>query len=309
MTSQMEWLIDVRVTAPQRVAEALASRRRRERVMDSKGTLFLVAADHTARGQLRVGDDQVAMADRAELLRRLRVALEHPGVDGIMATADIIEDLALLGVLDDKIVFGSMNRGGISGSVFELDDGFTGYTADGVQRAGLDGGKMMVRIDDDDPGTLETLRACAQAIDQLAALRLPAMVEVFSVSRSGGMLVADDDPARQARALTIASGLGSTSAFTWLKVPALVEIEQVASATTLPIFLLGGDPPGPDVAETYRRWQKAMALPQVRGLVVGRTVLYPPDGDVTRAVDAAASIVSDARSASGRPANSARRAC
>jgi hypothetical protein len=34
-----------------------------------------------------------------------------------------------------------------------------------------------------------------------------------------------------------------------------------------------------------------MELPQVRGLVAGRTLLYPPDGDVRAAVDAAAAIV------------------
>ncbi|MBA3390951.1 MAG: hypothetical protein H0U02_16610 [Rubrobacter sp.] len=35
-----------------------------------------------------------------------------------------------------------------------------------------------------------------------------------------------------------------------------------------------------------------MEIPQVRGLVAGRTLLYPGDGDVAAAVDAAAAIVS-----------------
>jgi hypothetical protein len=44
-----------------------------------------------------------------------------------------------------------------------------------------------------------------------------------------------------------------------------------------------------------------MALPQVRGLVAGRTLLYPGDGDVAGAVDEAVSIVAAARpSGSGR---------
>jgi hypothetical protein len=34
-----------------------------------------------------------------------------------------------------------------------------------------------------------------------------------------------------------------------------------------------------------------MELPQVRGLVAGRTLLYPPDGNVSAAVEAAAAIV------------------
>jgi hypothetical protein len=54
--------------------------------------------------------------------------------------------------------------------------------------------------------------------------------------------------------------------------------------------LLGGDPQvEPD--ETYGRWERALALPGVRGLVVGRSLLYPPDGDVAAAVDTAARLV------------------
>ena len=53
-------------------------------------------------------------------------------------------------------------------------------------------------------------------------------------------------------------------------------------ATTLPTLLLGGDPQG-DPEDTYASWGKALELPAVRGLVVGRALLFPPDGDVGRA--------------------------
>jgi hypothetical protein len=54
--------------------------------------------------------------------------------------------------------------------------------------------------------------------------------------------------------------------------------------------LLGGDPDSaPD--ETYAQWQAALALPSVHGLVVGRTMLYPADDDVAKAVDTAVSLV------------------
>jgi len=36
-----------------------------------------------------------------------------------------------------------------------------------------------------------------------------------------------------------------------------------------------------------------MAIPQVRGLVAGRTLLYPQNGNVAGAVDAAAAIVAE----------------
>ena len=41
-----------------------------------------------------------------------------------------------------------------------------------------------------------------------------------------------------------------------------------------------------DPRDTYASWGKALDLPAVRGLVVGRALLYPPDGDVAAAVEA-----------------------
>jgi hypothetical protein len=78
-------------------------------------------------------------------------------------------------------------------------------------------------------------------------------------------------------------------------------MDTVMAATTLPTLLLGGDP-DESPEETYAVWEKALALPGVRGLVVGRTLLYPPDGDVAAAVDTAARLV---HGEVGRPAATA----
>jgi DhnA family fructose-bisphosphate aldolase class Ia len=88
----------------------------------------------------------------------------------------------------------------------------------------------------------------------------------------------------------IAAGLGASSARTWLKLPVVDDMARVMDATTLPTLLLGGDPDG-ELDETFDRWERALALPGVRGLVVGRTLLYPPDDDVERAVATAARLV------------------
>lgn len=280
-------LTEIRATDPEAVRKALAERRRRPLL--ERGSLFLVAADHPARGVLKVGADPMAMADRGELLQRLLTALGRPGVDGILGTADIIDDLALLGALDGKVVFGSMNRGGLIGFGFELDDRFTAYTVDGIVAGGLDGGKMMVRVADE-PEALRTLAACAQAIDELSTHKLPAMIEVFASKIEDGRVRNRDDADSLIRAITIVSGLGTTSAYLWLKLPVVDDLPRVMRATSLPTLLLGGDP-GDDPQATFASWEQAMAIPQVRGLVAGRTLLYPKDGDVARAVDAAASIV------------------
>jgi len=274
-------LSEIRATDPSAIARALKERRRRP-LLNGTGTVFLVAADHGARGVLAAGGDPMAMADRGELLRRLMLALRHPGVDGVLATPDVVEDLALLGALEGRVVFGTMNRGGLAGAAFELDDRFTSYDAGAIAAAGLDGGKMMVRVDPSDGGTLRTLVGCAEAINGLAERGLPALVEVFG---------ADPGPDALIHAIAIASGLGRTSARTWLKLPVVEDMERVVRSTSLPTLLLGGDPSDP--AATFAAWEAAMRLPQVRGLVAGRTLLYPADGDVERAVDSAARTISN----------------
>ena len=67
-------------------------------------------------------------------------------------------------------------------------------------------------------------------------------------------------------------------------------MERVIEASTLPTLLLGGDS-DTSSDETFASWQNALTLPGVRGLVVGRSLLYPADHDVAAAVDTAAGLV------------------
>ena len=186
LTDQLAEIIDTRIHRPEAIAEAAARRRAAASLIGPDGRLVLVAADHPARGALRAGSERLAMADRARLLERLCTALSRPGVRGVLGTADVLEDLLLLGTLDGKVVIGSMNRGGLAGTVFEMDDRFTGYDAATIERMGFDGGKMLLRIDPDDPATVATIHACAQAVSELASRRMMAMVEPFISAPGGG---------------------------------------------------------------------------------------------------------------------------
>jgi DhnA family fructose-bisphosphate aldolase class Ia len=252
--------------------------------------MVLIAADHPARGSLAARGRPQAMADREDLLARLVTALGRPGVDGVMGTPDIVEDLLLLGALEDKVVVGSMNRGGLAGAVFELDDRFTAYDVRSIADMGLDGGKMLVRIALEDPGTARTLAHSARAVSELAASGLMAMVEPFMSRWEEGKLVNDLTPDAVIKSVGIASGLGATSRHTWLKLPVVEDMERVMRSTTMPTLLLGGDPKGSD-DELFASWEKALGLPGVRGLVVGRALLYPHNDDVAAAVDIAAALV------------------
>ncbi|MGD0553824.1 MAG: aldolase [Streptosporangiaceae bacterium] len=283
-TDRIAEIISVRVHRPEYVAEAAAARKRAATLVGADGRMVIIAADHPARGSLGVGGERLAMAGRGDLLERLCTALGRPGVTGVLGTADILEDLLLLGVLDGKVIIGSMNRGGLSGTAFELDDRFTGYDAETISRMGFDGGKMLLRIDPDDPLTARTLESCGHAVTELAGRRLMAMIEPFISSRIESRVRNDLSAEAMIRAISIASGLGATSAYTWLKVPVVPDMERVMAASTLPALLLGGDVPDSS-RNTFNGWREALRLPTVRGIVAGRSLLYPADGDVSRAVD------------------------
>jgi hypothetical protein len=208
-------LTDVRVHEPHRIPDAWAARHRRS-IPGDDGRLLLVAADHPARNALGVRGDAMAMASRTDLLARLSAALARPGVDGVLGTPDVLDDLLLMGALDDKVVIGSMNRGGLQGAAFELDDRFTAYRAVDVAAHGLEGGKMLTRIGLDDPGTVATLEATADAVTELAGLGLMAMIEPFLSERRDGRVVNLLDPESTIKSIGVASALGGSSAHTWL---------------------------------------------------------------------------------------------
>ncbi len=281
-------ITELRATDPAAIARAWHNRVTRPTIR-GHGRLMIVAADHPARGALAVGSRPTAMNSRTDLLDRLRCALADPGVDGVLATADILDDLVLLGALDDKVVFSSFNRGGLAGASFELDDRMTAATAASTAAAKMNGGKMLCRIDLNDVGTVATMAACSRAVDELAAHGLIAMLEPFMSSRIDGKVRNDLSPDAVIKSIHISQGIGSTSAYTWLKLPVVDEMDRVMEATTLPTLLLGGDPTDPD--EAFASFEKALALPSVRGLIVGRTLLYPSDDDVSSAVATAVSMV------------------
>ena len=282
-------LRQIRQTDPDAIGSSLETRMRRP-LVQGDGRLFIIAADHPARGALGVRKDPMAMGSRYELLQRLVLALSRPGVDGVLGTPDIIEDLALLGALDGKVAVGSMNRGGLRGAVFEMDDRCTGYDVESLVASRLDAAKLLVRINLADAATAPTLEATARAVSESARAKLPIMLEPFMSGWADGRVVNDLSTDAVITSVAIASGLGASSAYTWLKLPVVSGMERVMDAATLPTLLLGGDT---DAApeETYAAWGAALALPGVHGLIVGRTLLYPQDDDVAKAVDVAASLV------------------
>ncbi|WP_210590111.1 aldolase [Streptomyces sp. GESEQ-35] len=288
-SDKLSRIVDARVNDPGAIATAAARRVKASSLLGAHGKAMIVAADHPARGANGVGADPTAMADRFELLDRLCTALERPGVTGVLGTADILEDLLLLGVLDGKSVFGSMNRAGLAGSAFEIDDRFTGYDAGTIAAMGFDGGKMLTRIALDDPATPSALETTARAVNELNDRQLIAMIEPFLSTWQDGRIRNDLSTDAVVKSITIASGLGRRTAYTWLKLPVVDDMERVLASSTFPALLLGGEVSDPEAA--FASWGKALKQPTAQGLVVGRSLLYPSSGDVAGAVDKAVSLL------------------
>ena len=278
-------LRETRARLPELVRNRHASRRRRP-VMGHDGRLLLIEADGPSSANLAVGDDPDGLADRGEFLFRLVSALERRGVDGVIASVDVMDDLLLLEVLEDRLAVGSMNNGGLTGSVFALESRFTGYDADSVILSHLDGGKMSVRIDPLDAATAGVVETCGHAVTGLAAGGVLAIVAPSWCRRTDAGMAADQSPDALVRAVDVAAALGGRSPFTWLIVPLVDELDRVMAATTLPALVLVGetgieDPRLPDV----------LRLPGIRGMVLPGEMLYPPDGDVVAMIDRAAELV------------------
>lgn len=281
-------ITEVRLADPEcslRIAQA----RKRRSTLTPDGRLNILAADHPARRVTKVGDDPLRMADRHSYLARIVRVLQSDVVDGVMATMDILEDLLILhylileadgpGLLDDRLLIVSLNRGGLAGASWEMDDPITGASTATCAALGLDGAKLLLRICDDETGSLNTMLYCARAITEMNALSLPTFLEPLPVVKNDGTYRVVKEAEALAKIVGVASALGDSSRYLWLKLPYCKDYEVVARATTLPILLLGGESVG-DATPLLREIEAGLAAgANVRGALVGRNVLFPGSED------------------------------
>jgi len=293
-------ITNARVEDPQLIEKSAGRRRRRER-LTRDGRLAILAADHPARRVTKSGKDQVLMGDRHSYLGRVLRVITNPRFDGVMGTTDIIEDLLIVdelsvengagSFLDGKLLVGCMNRGGLNGAEFEMDDRFTSFTAESIRKLGLDGAKMMVRLDLKDSRSLDTLASCAEAINELNRHDIPIFLEAFSVERTPEGYKANRSADELIKTIGVATALGDSSRGIWLKIPYCNGFDRVAKSTTCPILMLGGESVG-NLPGLLREFADGMAAGQnVRGALVGRNVLYPGQHDPSAVAEAVSKIV------------------
>src|SRR6266487_3606011 len=290
----------VRLADPE-VSLRAAKMRKRRSTLTPDGRLNILAADHPARRVTKVGDDLLKMADRHGYLARIVRVLQSDVVDGVMATMDILEDLLILhhlileaggpGLLDDRLLIASLNRGGLAGAGWEMDDPITGASPAICAGLKLDGAKLLLRICDEDTNSLNTMLYCARAITEMNALGLPTFLEPLPVVKNNDGYKVVKTAEALARIVGVASALGDSSRCLWLKLPYCENYEVVARATTLPILLLGGESVG-DATPLLREIAAGLSAgSNVRGALVGRNVLYPGAEDPLVVAQAAGSII------------------
>jgi hypothetical protein len=133
-----------------------------------KGPALILAADHRARG--------VASIERyRDYVAAVRAALDH--CDGILATAQPLGDLADSGALTESHrTYLSINRTGLAGSAFELDDRLVA-TVGRAAEDGWTGVKHMTRIDPDAERTADALELLGRVLEEARDAGLEALVE------------------------------------------------------------------------------------------------------------------------------------
>ena len=243
---------------------------------------LILAADHRARGVLTV-------EPYGRLLGALTAAL--PACDGILATTQPLRDLATAGALGGRRTYLSVNRTGLAGSAFELDDRLVA-SVEGAAAEGWTGVKHMTRIDLSDPATAPALELLGQVLESARRAGLEALVEALSW-RDGHM-------ARDTDAIVYAAVVAHDMGAPVLKVPvpgvepgaARVDAAaRIVASVGVPVLFLGGPRPGgggtgegggggADGGATRRR-----VLAEVEdvmaggaaGLAVGRVVYQDPE--------------------------------
>jgi DhnA family fructose-bisphosphate aldolase class Ia len=229
---------------------------------------LILAADHRARAVLTT-------ENWAEFFGALAKAL--PSCDGILATAEPLTSLAAAGhITAAHRTYLSINRTGLAGSAFELDDRLVAT----VPRAAADGWtgvKHMTRIDMEDPVTAAALELLGQVLEQSRHAGLEALVEP--------LIWHDGRVRRDVDAVVLAAVLAHDMGAPVIKVPVPAEspgvereraVARVVASVGVPVLFLGG--PRTEVG-------RDRVLDEVRdvmagggaGMAMGRTVYQDQD--------------------------------
>jgi DhnA family fructose-bisphosphate aldolase class Ia len=205
----------------------------------------------------------------AELLASLRAALAH--CDGLLATVQPLFDLQASGALErDQRTYLSINRTGLAGSAFELDDRLVA-SVEQARVAGLTGVKHMTRIDYADPLTAPALELLGRVLAEAKDAGLEALIEPL-IWRDGAI-------ARDTQSIVLAAVIAHDMGAPLVKVPipdaqpgaARVDaVARIVQSVGVPVLFLGG-PKREELDEVLGEVRDVMAG-GAGGLAMGRAI-------------------------------------
>ncbi len=229
---------------------------------------LILAADHRARAVLTT-------ENWAEFFGSLAQAL--PSCDGILATAQPLAGLAAAGHLTAlHRTYLSINRTGLAGSAFELDDRLVAS----VPRAAADGWsgvKHMTRVDMEDPITAAALELLGQVLEDASEAGLEALIEP---------LVWDQGRIRRdTEAIVLASVIAHDMGAPVIKVPVPATapgterqraVARVVASVSVPVLFLGGPRTSAGRAHVLDEVRDVMEGGGA-GMAMGRTIYQDDD--------------------------------
>jgi DhnA family fructose-bisphosphate aldolase class Ia len=230
---------------------------------------LVLAADHRARGVATIEDYERYLACIGACMGEC---------DGILATAQPLDDLVGRGVVDPArhLTYLSVNRTGLAGTPYELDDRLVA-TVERAADDGRSGIKVMTRIDRESPHTPAALELLGRVLDDARRAGVDALVE--AVVWSVGRMSADTDDI--VYAAVIAHDLGAPM----LKVPVpavsagrtrVAAVERIVRSVGAPVLFLGGPYVDGGTEATIAEVVDVMAG-GASGVALGRTLLLAPD--------------------------------
>jgi DhnA family fructose-bisphosphate aldolase class Ia len=220
----------------------------------------------------------ITIENYARYLEVLRAVV--PLCDGILASMQPLVDLSSSGsLLADKQTYLSLNRTGIAGSDFELDDRLV-TSVGAASEAGFSGVKFMVRIDLGDGLSAAGLELLGRVLEEARGAGLDAMVE--------SLCWRDGRVARDVSSVVLAAVIAHDIGSPLLKVPVpdasageerTEAVSRVVQSVGAPVLFLGG-PRQREGPEPLREQVLAEARDVVagggRGMAVGRVLLEDP---------------------------------
>ncbi len=227
---------------------------------------MILAADHRARGIITIESYSV-------YVHALRAAIPH--CDAVMASAKPLSDLKGHADAHGLRTYLSLNRTGLAGSAFELDD----RPVASPERAAGDGHsgvKLMTRIDLGRPESAAGLELLGKVLEASYQLGLDALIEPLSWSH--GRVDRTTDGILTAAVIAHDMGAPLLKVPVPLAAPGSERSEAVARITAsvgVPILFLGGPRPG-SRKELLEELADAMAG-GAAGMAVGRAVYQDPD--------------------------------